>query len=426
MRKYVFLAGIVAALAWRVSKIYFAFIRPELPVEYFAGKDASSHCTILNSSDNRLASCEDGTFWDFTDAAGHLVDRKVIASCDPNRKNWNTVMGPLKDADPHGALFLVEFDEKKETVHELKFQDYPSDHDFHPLGVQVWPSKSGSPSNMFVVNHGRHSTTIEQFVLDPKDIAIAQYVRTLSSPYFVSPNALALTSPTSFFVTNDHLMTRRLPSVLGEALPLLETFLGLPLAFVSHVSISGYGADGAPAIKHTIARLGTPFPNGVALSPDGKTLAVASSSYAWVYFFNRTQNADGSESLTQSARVPVPFAPDNIHYEDDGTLLVAGHPFFPALTAIAANKTDAIAPSWIASLSPRRDGDSATRVSAFDTNAPYPASRRVSAAASHKIETIYQGDGTKFAGSTTGLRDSRTGILFVTGLYQEGLLVCRP
>ena len=335
-------------------------------------------------------------------------------------------MGPLRDPEPRASLWIVDFDDKKATARELRLQDYPNDKDFHPLGLQVWPSKGGSSSNLFAVNHGRHNTTIEQFVISPSDTETAKYVRTITSRYFISPNALALTSPTSFFVSNDHLLTRRLPSILGEVLPMIETMGGLPLGFISHVSILNDATPGAAVIRHTVPKLGVPFPNGIALSPDKRTLAVASSSYARVYFFNRTQNEDDTESLTYTDQASVPFAPDNLHYDEDGVLLVAGHAYYPALIAVAANKTGESAPSWIVSLARRGEEQNTTGDLEFDTKAPYPVARRVNAPSSHEIETVYQGNGAVFAGSTTGLRDSRTGTLFVTGLYQEGLLVCRP
>ena len=400
------------------------FTPTQLPAEYFALGSSPDSCHVLKSPDNFLAFCEDATFWDILGKDGKVVDRKVIASCDPNRKSWNTVMGPLKDPNPRGTLWIVEFDDKKEVVHELKLENYPKGKDLHPLGVQIWPSKSGSASNMFVVNHGRFNTTVEQFTVEPSNPTAAKFVQTITSPYFVSPNALALTSPTSFFVTNDHLLTRRLPSFLGKSLPLFETFSGLPLGFVSHVSIVNESSPGTAVIKHSVTKPGISVPNGVALSPDGRTLAVASSSWACVHFFNRTQGADGSEVLTRTHHVPVPFAPDNIHYDDNGELTVAGHPYFPGLVAVAENKTDVLAPSWVVSVTPREGDES--KGEDFDKHAPLSAAQRVNAVPSHKIETIYQGDGTKFAGSTTGLKDTRTGAFFVTGLYQEGLLVCRP
>ncbi|KAI5116958.1 hypothetical protein M0805_001362 [Coniferiporia weirii] len=427
MRWYLFPGAFLVFVAWRSQHVINAFTRPDLPNEFFATaggpKDASTHCSVLRTPDNRLGFCEDQTFWDFQDAEGRVVDRKVVASCDPNRKKWNTVMGPLLDPSTHGALWLVEYSGASAAASEINFVGYPKGKDFHPLGVAIWPSKAGSTSNMFVVNHERLKTTIDQFLLDSANPSSATYVRTIRSKYFVSPNALALISPTSFFVSNDHFLTRRLPSFLGKALPLIETFLGLPLAFVSHVSIVNDAAPGAAVIQHTIPKPGLSFPNGVALSPDGRTLAVASSSYTRVHFFARTPNADGTETLAFVQSISVPFAPDNLHYDDAGALLVAGHPYFPELIAVAANKTDVTPPSWVVSLTPRAEGVAAK---ALDEDAPYSAARRVKAPSGYDLTTVYQGDGSKFSGSTTGLRDVRTGTVLVTGLYEEGLLICRP
>ncbi|THH07065.1 hypothetical protein EW145_g3643 [Phellinidium pouzarii] len=428
MKGYLFLASFLVYAAWRTTHVINALTRPDLPHEYFGTasgpKDASSQCSVLRGADNKLSYCEDQTFWEFEDAQGHVFDRKVVASCDPNRKNWNTVMGPLSSPDPLGGLWLVEYDRANASAKEMKLVDYPERRDFHPLGVAIWPSKLGSTSNMFVVNHGRHRTTIEQFLLDPADPSSAKFIRTLSSKYFISPNALALTSPSSFFVSNDHFMTRRLPSILGEILPVIETFIGLPLGFISHVSIVNEAMPGAAIIRHTIPKLGISFPNGIALSPDGQTLAVASSSYTRVLFYNRTSNEDGTEKLTYAHAVSVPFAPDNVHYDDTGALLVAGHPYFPGLIAVAENKTTEGSPSWVAELTPRTQGGASVR--SFDLDAPFSATQRVKAAASHGLTTLYQSDGSKFSGSTTGLRDTRSGTLFVVGLFEEGLLICRP
>ena len=396
-----------------------------MPAEYFATFDgpqnASKQCHILHDFDRKLSYCEDQTFWDIKDPEGNVIDRKVIATCDPNRKNWNTVMGPLKDPNPKGHLFLIDFTASSEKAKAITLENYPQAHDFHPLGIQIWPSIDGALSNMFVVNHGRHNTTIEQFSISPRKPNLATYIRTISSNALISPNALALTSQSSFFVSNDHYFTRRLPGIFGKVLPVLETFSGLPLGFISHVSISEH-ADGVE-VSYDTPQANYPFPNGVALSPDGKTLAVASSSFTRVTLYTRTQDQDGKEKLTSPKNIPFPFAPDNIHFEHDGTLIVTGHSHFPSLVAVAAGKKDH-APSWVIALTPNANG---TVIS--DSNTPFSVSRRVSEKAVHdagySLFTLYQGDGSKFGESTTGIRDSQTGTLFVTGLYQEGLLVCR-
>lgn len=359
--------------------------------------------------------CEDATFWDRYGSTGTLEDRSIILSCDPGRKSWNTVMGPLLNPDPHGALWLY-LPGKGSNPQRMVFRHFPDGHDFHPLGLEIWPSIDGESSNLFVVNHARERTVIEQFTLSPANPTEAVWIRTLSSKYFVSPNGLAMTSPTSFYVTNDHLMTRRLSNLLAQ----VETLLSLPLGWVAHVTVTdANNAQEDPIATHSVVSFGVSFANGVALSPDHKQLAVASSVMSEVHFYARDT---GTNSLAYSHTVPVPFACDNIMYDDRGDLLVAGHPHFASLAAVAKNKTD-VAPSWVVSISPRKENVTFDSV-AFDTRAPVSASTRANAVASHEVETLFQSNGQFWSSSTTGLRDSRTGNLYVAGLYEEGLLKC--
>lgn len=345
-------------------------------------------------------------------------------------------MGPLRDPEPLGSLWLYEPGRKlaegqspaPEQLKRLELQGYPAGHDFHPLGVEVYPSYAGSPSNLYVINHARARTVIEQFTLSPSAPTVAKYVRTITSPYFISPNSLALTSPDSFYVTNDHLLTRRLPYV-GNLLAVIESVFALPLGFVLHVTLtpySGPSADAsAPVIKaHTFAVLFVPFPNGIAISPDGAHLALSSTTLGHVSLYARDKNTHAIAGLIRS--IPVPITPDNLHYTHDGAaLIVAGHPNFPALTAVAANKTEAAAPSWVFSIAMK-----GTELKEdFDAKAPVSARGLVPAVHSHEVTTLFQSDGSVagFSSSATGLKDPITGNLYVSGLYaEEGLLVCRP
>lgn len=359
--------------------------------------------------------CEDATFWDHYGKTGTLEDRSIILSCDPGRKSWNTVMGPLLNPDPRGALWLY-LPGKGSRPQRMVLSHYPDGHDFHPLGLEVWPSVNGENSNLFVVNHARERTVIEQFLLSPAKPTEAVWIRTLSSKYFVSPNGLAMTSPTSFYVTNDHFMTRRLSNYLALA----ETLLSLPFGWVAHVTVTDANSTQEdPIAAHFVASFGVSFANGVALSPDHKQLAVASSVLSEVHFYDRDARTNG---LAYSHTVPVPFACDNVMYDDQGDLLVAGHPNFLSLAAVAKNKTD-VAPSWVVSISPRKDNSTSSN-GLFDTRAPLSASTRANAVDSHEIETVFQSNGTFWSSSTTGLRDSKTGNLYVAGLYEEGLLKC--
>src|ERR1700761_2193088 len=148
---------------------------------------------------------------------------------------------------PRGNLWLYT-PGKAESIEPVILEGLPPATFFHPLGLDVITSPGSNTSDLFVVNHGKDATTIEQFTLALSSdyfqhpVAVAMYVRTIKSKQFRSPNSIALTSPTSFYVTNDHFFTRRLPFPTGSVMPIVETFLGLPLGWVHHIRITDKGA----------------------------------------------------------------------------------------------------------------------------------------------------------------------------------------
>jgi hypothetical protein len=425
-----FIAALVAVVAWRNGRIIKNNILTltHFPAGYYTAGDWTTKCETVKDEKNRtLRFCEDETFWDLFDEAGKLLERRVILSCDPGRREWNTVMGPLLDPIPRGGLWVYTPQaEAGQNLQRLALTGYPEGHDFHPLGLEIYPSYAGNSSNLFVINHARHRTVIEQFSMSPADFTQAVWVRTLASNYFVSPNSLALTSPTSFYVTNDHLLTRRLPSLLGHTLPVVETILALPLSWLAHVTLEEHKTS-PPIIHHEFAALGVAFANGVAVSSDGQLVAVAATSRGQVYFYSRSLKTN---VLKHIHTVPVPFTPDNLMFDDQGSLIVTGHPHFPSLIGVAAGKPGAVSPSWVVSISPRPQAEAGTPAFSlskqYDLRAPTSASSTVSPVLSHEVETLFQSNGTGFSSSCTALRDSPSGVLYVTGLYEEGLLVCKP
>ncbi|KAG6830647.1 hypothetical protein H0H92_015544 [Tricholoma furcatifolium] len=341
-------------------------------------------------------------------------------------------MGPLNNPEPLGSLWVYQPDNKEtrskaitnpSQLTRVELKGYPVGHDFHPLGVEIYPSYAGNTSNVYVVNHARERTVIEQFTLNPSSPTVANYVRTLVSPYFHSANALALTSSDSFYVTNDHLFTRRLPYV-GNFLPIIESVIALPLSWVSHIDLAPLSSSGPPIEAHKFSSLFVPFANGVAISPDGTQVAIASTTLAKIFFYERDPKTNDLKRKTDS--VAVPFLPDNIRYTHDGTaLLVTGHPHFPTLTNVAKG-TESVAPSWVVSINAVIEKDPQLK-GGFDRQAPVTAMFKVPPVAGREIKTIFQSDGSGFSSSSTALKDPVTGDLYVTGLYAEdGLLVCRP
>lgn len=422
-RVFTVLAVLLATFIYRSGRLakHGIFTRPALPPSYYVNGDVQTHCTLIREPAHTLNYCEDMTFWDHLDADGTVAARFVIAGCDPNRKAWNTVMGPLRNPEPRAYLWLV--DTVDNSLQRIELEGYPEGHSFHPLGLEITPSQDGAPSILYVINHAREETTIEHFTISPDTPTQALWQRTISSPWFVSPNALAITNETSFYVSNDHLMTRRLPFPLAPALPLIETIAGLPLSWLAHVTVNPDGT-----ITHELAALGVAFANGVAISPDGTTLALSSTSLGHVYFYDRNTTTN---ALKYRETVYLPFFNDNIMFDEEGALIVTGHPHFPSLAGVAANKTDARAPSWAVSLTPLSNETYFTKSAhavdrKYDLRAPLSASEVVPASEGWEVETLFQSDGSAFGTSCTTLRDSRSGSLYMVGLYEEGLMVCRP
>ncbi|KAK0223221.1 hypothetical protein IW262DRAFT_1473139 [Armillaria fumosa] len=391
------------------------------PDGYIHGGNFSSQCETLKdeSGNDALKFCEDVTFWDLHDGEAKLEERKVLFTCDSGRKQWNTVMGPLHNPEPHGSLWL--YSPNSETPQRVALENYPEGHDFHPLGAKIWPSYAGNSSNLFIVNHAGPQTFIEQFVMSPSYPTVATHIRTIAAPYLVSPNALALTSPNSFYVSNDHLFTRRWP-VIGHIVPIMETLLGLPLGWVAHVTLDSDTTSPVPIQTHAVAAPFIPFPNGVAVSASGTQVAIASTSLSQIMMYSR--NASTNELVFQES-VLVPFCPDNIDFDDNGSLIVGGHPHFPTLVKVVKSAVPH-APSWVLSITPRESKLTEPPVN-YDVMAPISAGSKVPAALNWDAVTLLQSNGVGFSSSTTGVRDSRTGALYVSGLYaEEGLLVCRP
>lgn len=165
---------------------------------------------------------------------------------------------------------------------------------------------------------------------------------------------------------------------------------------------------------------GVAFSNGIATSHDGRYAAVASSTGQVVHVFDIDI---GGKKFNPRSVVSVPFLPDNVEFESDGSITVAGHPHFPSLARVAAKKQNT-APSWVVSVRPRMYGINGT-----DGSAPLPVSARVQARlastnVSYDVSTLYQSDGSHFSSSTTGLKVNSGKGLVVAGLYEQGLLHC--
>ncbi|ORY88413.1 hypothetical protein BCR35DRAFT_288971 [Leucosporidium creatinivorum] len=438
----VLLLALLAAYADLFTTLKVLLIPPSLPLHYAALPHSTKPLQSFTlhsstSSPSRLELCEDATEWG---------ERRVLLSCDPFRKDWNTVMGPLKNATVgRGGLWVIEPSDDAPEPKEVELQGFPESSEFHPLGIEVVASPGEEGDRLFVINHQALASTIEIFLLTPSP-PTARYLTTLRHPSFTAPNSLAILSPTSFYLTHDHHYTRRAQSFPGPLLNLIET---LGRRALSRVDLVEFALEGEkPSIEVETVASGIAFANGAALSHDKKTLAVASTSARSLLLFSRDPSTNG---LTRKEEIPLPFFVDNLSLaprgflspsrdtkadaeskDSDDIFIAAGHPAYLPLLLTSRNvhlsPTSAHPSSWVLAISPRSSSSispSAENDPAYEHVAPHPR---------FALTTLFQSSGGSeydqqaFGMSTTGVVGREEGgrwWIAVVGLYERGVRVLR-
>ena len=444
----------------------------------------------------------------------------VLISCDANRAGWNTVMGPLSNPVSRGELFTYEYATKAHNASNedrsgkavpVQLVDFPADETFHPLGLSVLPPSVGAGTRkLFVVNHRMHRSSIELFDLrettsksSEETTWAAHWLRSIVHPLAThTPNSIHALSEVSLVVTNDHLFARRPGPIDSHLVPLLrqlvsgdgdgdnggalrwmvtkvaralsnrrlaavlaqvETLLGLPFGWVAYVEFdAAVKADEAAGVRAKVLVRGVPFANGLALSPDRRTLVVAATTYPGVFMydvlpastFSRSKSTiDSGSRLRLNTKLHLPFRVDNLAFFRSASnsasdrfsghlLLATGHPAPLKLIAMAANPS-APSPSWSLAISPytapgdAQGGGFGSLQTWEDTAAPLPAHHFV---LSHNpawvLRTLYQSNGQEYVSETGSLQlpssastfyhaydDGVAGTMLVSGMY-GGVLAC--
>lgn len=402
------LAALLAAL-WVFEygrTAYNQLVAPPLPAAYFAYGNGSTCDIIQHDYSEDLGFCEDLALWKTHDVDGKRVD-KILASCDLARHEWNTVMGPMRDPKPRGSIWLLQNINGRLRAQPVRIDGFPSDLDFHPLGLDIVAGPEGPPT-VFIVNHMRTKRTVELFELHDESSPRLIHLRQLEHPSFRTPNSVAAVSPSTFFLSNDHGFTRDGFWPLTTVMHFLETLLFFPLGSVELVQLQ---EDGISAMR---VASGIAFANGLALSPDGSELAVASTSPTKVHLYAANTSTG---QLIHKKTLRLPYSPDNLHYHDDSSLLVAGHPHFPGISLLARRKRPT-SPSWVTQITKREHLTEEDR----SGTVPYSVYKRVSVDNEYAIKTLYQSNGTGWSAVTTALWSD--GSLVMSGLYTRGILVC--
>jgi len=226
-----------------------------------------------------------------------------------------------------------------------------------------------------------------------QDGTAATYIRRLEHPLLQTPNSVAPISDHEIYFTNDHQFKIRDNFLLAK----LETYLAYAGGSVVYM-------DTATESAKTVAHTG--FANGVTTLPGGR-LAVASTTGAAIHIYNIDAATKG---LALNRTLPVAFLVDNLKTDSNGALLAAGHPFGPALEAVATmNREFDLDGTGEPGLKPEGERPRALSwVAEWDGNEE------------GKLKDLYVGS--DYGCSATALRDGKTGWGFILGLYEKGIM----
>ncbi|KAF3047831.1 hypothetical protein E8E11_009215 [Didymella keratinophila] len=268
----------------------------------------------------------------------------AFLSCDPGRDRWNTVMGTFKPEDTsidNAGIYIYDYATPGlDDTARLK-QLTIDEPDLHPLGLAF----GASTSTLYVVNHARQRGSHIMILNVDISTSASTLVARFTHPLLHTPNSIEVIDKHELYVTNDHYIRAATFSILSK----VETFSGAPGGTVVYVDTR------FPKKAKVVTRV--PFANGVAFV-NSTTLAVASSSKSGLYLFDVRQDHD----LRLSQIVRTPAAVDNLSVDNQGRVLMAGHPFAPALMKVSQGRAACVphgdiqereackctAPSWVA------------------------------------------------------------------------------
>lgn len=244
------------------------------------------------------------------------------------------------------------------------------------------------------MNHARqrgsHILVLNVDILASTSTLVARF----KHPLLHAPNSIEIVGKHQLYVTNDHYVRAATFALLSK----VETFSGALGGTVVYVDTR------FPQEAKVVARV--PFANGAAFV-NSSTLAVASSSKPGIYLFDVKE--DHGLSLKEIVRTPA--AVDNLSVDSEGKVVMAGHPFAPALIKVAQGRATCnphggveereackcTAPSWVAEWSEQ-----------------------------HRLVTVYKDNGQEFCSSSTAVRDNSKGVGIISGLYESGILIFKP
>ncbi|KAK9716721.1 hypothetical protein K7432_006710 [Basidiobolus ranarum] len=319
----------------------------------------------------------------------------VYLSCEVERDRWNPVMGRLDERvdKQSGSIWVYNLTDSTKTPHQLQLVNFVEE--FHPLGMSITKHPHEADTLLlYVVNLRRASKVVEIFKTNLQKPSSLEYIRTIQHVLIKNPNELDIDTTRepnseglySFYVSNDH------GSTTNTIMHTLETLLGFPLSNVVYYNVM---RETAKVVANYIQ-----FANGIALSQSEKILFVSSTSANQIFGYNIENGGDFPKlHFNSTLSIPVDMSVDNIDVDPStGEIFAAGHP--RALDFLQFVK----------------DRES--------VNSPSKVVRVINPENQSRVETVFSDSGAKYATSSSAAIDYARGFMVISGLYENGALVC--
>jgi len=300
-----------------------------------------------------------------------VVDRErgVAYVSSTDRRTWRR--GGEAAAELRGAILRIDLRGPVEGWALVEVSP-PEPASFLPHGIGLFVSGSGERS-LFVVNHPPGAPD-EVVIFDVDHEGRLRYRRSVADPLLFRLNDVQPAGRDRFYATNDH--GKGLPAVLQD---------GLRLDRASLVYFDGRRAR--------IAAEGLSYANGVNLSRDGRELYVAETTDRDLRVYDRDPE---SGELGLATVVPVGMGADNVDVQEDGDLLVGGHPKLLDFLRHARDPS-APSPSQVVRVSRKPDG-------------------------SFRVRTVFMDDGRRISG--VAVAAGRGDTMLLGPVFQPKILVC--
>ncbi|KAI9230542.1 MAG: hypothetical protein DHS80DRAFT_21339 [Piptocephalis tieghemiana] len=322
----------------------------------------------------------------------------ILACADMERRKtwWPPIhrMTPPKDTSTpvHDPLFIYNLRSGKVKPLIIKGLDT----EFVSHGFSIYPNSEDSLT-LALINHAYTGSRVEFLDLERgSDQAVWRKTVGPNPELMPFPNSVVLTSPDSFYVTNDHAYTDGWKRTLEDLLfPAVTTV-------VSYDGIHNTMAIAADELKYA---------NGIAMSPDGQYIYVLETAGLDVITYLR--DPVHPERLHETGRIPLGTVLDNVAVDPDtGDLYVTQIPQ-PYV--------------WMAHIQDPKGVHSPIRVSRIqNATHAYGAGqvRRPNHPPLPVITKMVEDDGSRISGITIGTGDKATNRWFIAGPIMEGVRVC--